>query len=366
MIETSDKIVFSTNLNADVTGAAERESLLATSSFGTSFTDHMVTIQFSRELGWHDAQLGPRRPLELHPAANALHYGQAIFEGLKAYRRQDGSVALFRPDKNAERFVASANRMVMPPLPAKIFIEALKVLTSADQEWVPSADKGSLYLRPLMIGTTAGLSVRPSDRYLFVVMASAVGSYFSGPPRPLSIWISQDTSRAVVGGTGAAKVAGNYAGSLQGQAEATENGCDQTLYVDAIERRWIEELGLMNIFFSFNDGSLITPPLSGTILPGVTRDTILSLARGRGLDVREDVYSIEQLKSDAEEGTLAECFVCGTGAGIVPVDQFKSKAGAFGVGSGRNEHPLAMSLLQEMRAIQQGTAPDTHGWLHSI
>jgi branched-chain amino acid aminotransferase len=366
MKDAANTIDFTVNTHNSGISAAERSALLAKSSFGTVFTDHMVTIQFSRDRGWHDAQLGLRRTLELHPAANALHYGQAIFEGLRAHRSVDGAISLFRPDQNAERFLASAKRMVMPALPPQTFIEALKLLTNADRDWVPATGAGSLYLRPLMIGTSAGLAVQPSDQYLFVVMASPAGAYFSGPPRPLSVWISLDTCRAVRGGTGAAKFAGNYAGALQAQTEAAENGCDQTLYVDAIEHRWIEELGLMNIFFSFADGSLLTPPLSGTILPGVTRDTVLTLARGKGLDVCEEQYNIERLRSDAESGYLTECFVCGTGVGIVPVGEFKSQAASFSVCRAEEGRSLATELLQEIRDIQQGIKPDPHGWLQTI
>lgn len=366
MLNSAGVIGFEVHAHSRVTAPSEQTALLAKADFGTIFTDHMVTIAYSEDRGWHDAAVGPRRALELHPAANVFHYGQAIFEGLKAYRRNDGAIAVFRPDKNAERFSASAIRMAMPTLPAQAFIEAVTRLVKADQLWVPKTDAGSLYIRPLMIGTSSGIAVRRSAEYLFVVMASPVGAYFSGPPRPLSVWISQDTCRAVIGGTGAAKFSGNYAGAMLMQNEAYKNGCDQTLYVDAIEHRWIEELGLMNIFFSFADGSLLTPPLNGAILPGVTRDSILTLARAKGLNAREEPYSLDQLKTDAGSGNLIECFVCGTGVGIVPVGEFKTHAGSINVNPGNSGSSIASSLIQDLGNIQRGISPDSYGWLYTV
>lgn len=231
-----------------------------------------------------------------------LHYAQEIFEGLKAYRRDDGGVNLFRPDANARRFRNSADRMAMAPVPEAVFIEAVEQLVQIDRAWIPGGE-GSLYLRPFMIANEVFLGVKPSSEYIFAVIASPVGSYFKGGPAPVSIWVSENYTRAAVGGTGAVKCGGNYAASLRAQAEAIERGCDQVVFLDAIEHRYVEELGGMNVFFVFDDGSLSTPPL-GTILPGITRDSIIALAREAGKTVREETYSIDQWRADAASGKL--------------------------------------------------------------
>ena len=344
-----------------VTPAAARAQILANPGFGTHFSDHMVAIDWSEERGWHSATVGPRQPISLDPAAAVLHYAQEIFEGLKAYRQQDGGVALFRPEANAARFNRSAARLAMPALPEPTFIEAIRQLVTADRDWFPGVDGGSLYLRPFMIATEAFLGVRPAKQYKFLVIASPVGYYFKSGAPAVSIWVSE-YSRAAPGGTGAAKCGGNYAASLVPQAEAIARGHDQVVFLDAAEHKWIEELGGMNLYFAFADGSLITPPLTGTILPGITRDSILQLAREEGLEVREERYSLDQWRDDAASGKLVEAFACGTAAVVTPVGKVAGHNGEFTVGSG-GPGQLTERLKARLVAIQRGEAADTHGWV---
>ena len=281
--------------------AEVRSQVLANPGFGTSFTDHMVSIDWTDGIGWHDATIGPRQPIPLDPATAVLHYAQEIFEGLKAYKHADDSIALFRPEANAARFNASARRLAMPELPEATFIESVRQLVSIDREWIPSAEGSSLYLRPFMFASEAFLGVRPAKQYKYLVIASPAGNYFKSGAPAVSIWVS-DYTRAAPGGTGAAKCGGNYAASLVPQAEAIARGHDQVVFLDAAEHKWIEELGGMNLYFVFDDGSLVTPELTGTILPGITRDSILALAREEGLPVREERYSLDQWRADAASG----------------------------------------------------------------
>ena len=269
--------------HANPVSPAKRAELLANPGFGRVFTDHMVTIRYSDARGWHDASVEARAPLTLDPAAAVLHYAQEIFEGLKAYRFGNGGASLFRPEANARRFHNSAARLAMAPLPESLFIEAVRQMVSIDRDWIPDAPGGSLYLRPFTIASETFLGVKPSSEYLFMVIASPVGSYFKGTADTVTVWLSEHYTRAAAGGTGEAKCGGNYAASLMAQAEATRQGCDQVVFLDAAERRWVEELGGMNVFFVFDDGSLSTPPLNGNILPGVTRDS-LDHARQVGRD----------------------------------------------------------------------------------
>jgi branched-chain amino acid aminotransferase len=345
--------------------AAEREALLVNPGFGRVFTDHMAVIQYTEGRGWHDARIEARTPLQLDPASAVLHYAQEIFEGMKAYRVGDGAV-LFRPDANARRFNSSANRMSMPELPEALFLESVKRLVEVDRAWIPTQAGGSLYIRPFMIGTEVFLGVKPSAQYLFMVIASSVGSYFKGGKETVSVWISQNDTRAAKGGTGAAKCGGNYAASLRAQAEAIRNGCDQTLFLDAVERRWVEELGGMNIFFVFDDGSLATPPLEGTILPGITRDSLITLARAQGLTVREAPYAIDQWKTDAASGRLKEAFACGTAAVITPIGKVASPEGSFTIGNPDLGGPVTKRLRATLVDIQLGQAADPHGWVQRV
>ena len=344
---------------------AERRALLADPGFGKVFTDHMVVVRFDAGQGWHDPQVRPFGPIALSPAAAVLHYAQEIFEGLKAYRAADGRILLFRPDANARRFRASAERLAMPPLPESLFIEAVRQLVLVDRDWIPDGPDASLYLRPFMFADEVFLGVRPSASYQFVVIASPVGAYFQGAPKAVKVWASETFTRAAPGGTGAAKCGGNYAASLQAQAEATAHGCDQVVFLDAAERRWVEELGGMNVFFVFADGRLVTPPLGGSILPGVTRDAIMALAAAQGLRVSETPYSLDQWRSDAESGALTECFACGTAAVVTPIGSVKAASGDFTIGSG-GPGQVSQGLRQGLVGIQRGHAADPHGWVHTV
>ena len=339
-----------------------RAAVLADPGFGKHFTDHMVTLDWSEEAGWHNAVVGPLQPLSLHPAASVLHYAQEIFEGLKAYRLADGAMALFRPQANAARFNASAERLAMPTLPEDLFVGACRELVAVDKAWFPEVEGGTIYLRPFMIATEAFLGVRPAKSYKFIVIASPAGNYFKSGAPAVSIWVSQYT-RAAPGGTGAAKCGGNYAASLVPQAEAMAKGHDQVVFLDAAEHRWIEELGGMNLYFVFADGTLLTPPLGGTILPGITRESLLTLAREEGLIVREERYSIDQWRADAASGALTETFACGTAAVVTPVGQVCDPvADDFTIGSG-GPGQLTQKLRRRLVSIQRGEAEDTHGWV---
>ena len=338
----------------------DRQDILRDPGFGTVFTDHMALIKYSEDKGWHDAQITARAPISLDPATSVLHYAQEIFEGMKAYRTNDGA-ALFRPDENARRFQKSAKRMAMPLLPEDMFVESVKQLVKIDQDWIPDIDGGSLYLRPFMFASEVFLGVRPAKEYLYMVIASPAGGYFKSGSPAISIWVSEDYSRAANGGTGAAKCGGNYAASLSAQAEAIENGCDQVVFLDAAERKWVEELGGMNLFFLFDDKTVITPPLSGTILPGITRHSIITLLRDKGYDVKEQPYSIDQWRNDANDGTLKEVFACGTAAVVTSVGQICSRDGNFTVGNG-GPGELTAELRDQITNIQRCTGPDPHGW----
>jgi branched-chain amino acid aminotransferase len=343
-----------------------REALMVNPGFGRVFTDHMAVIRYSEERGWHEARIETRKPFQLDPASAVLHYAQEIFEGLKAYRAPDGGAQLFRPDANARRFNESADRMSMPRLPEHLFLESVKQLVRVDRDWIPDNAGGSLYLRPFMIASEVFLGVKPSAEYLYVVIASAVGSYFKGNRDTVTVWISQQDTRAAPGGTGAAKCGGNYAASLRAQGEAIRNGCDQTLFLDAAQRRYVEELGGMNIFFVYEDGSLGTPPLDGTILPGVTRDSIITLARAKGLEVREEKYAIDQWRADAASGRLREAFACGTAAVIAPISKVKSPDGEFTIGDPDKGGPVTTAFRKQLVEIQRGLAPDPYGWVQKV
>ncbi len=346
--------------------ASERDKLLEDPGFGKLFTDHMVTLRWSEDKGWHDGKVSARKPIEMDPATAVLHYAQEIFEGMKAYRLGDGSAVLFRPDRNAARFRTSARRLAMPELPEELFIEAIETLVDTDSNWIPPGDGAALYLRPFMFASEVFLGVRPAKEYLFIVIASSVGAYFKGGAAPISLWVSFDYNRAGPGGTGAAKCGGNYAASLLPHGEALSKGCDQVCFLDAAEHKWIEELGGMNLFFVMDDGSLITPPLTDTILAGITRDSLIQLARDAGHEVREERYSFDQWKADAESGRCAETFACGTAAVVTPVGTVKSERGEFTVGDGKTAGPITAKLHAALEAIQRGESNDAHGWVRRL
>lgn len=369
MTSTTTPMDFDVRLRADRTPQAERERLMAEPGFGQVFTDHMITIQWSQERGWHDARLEPYGPLSLDPSSSVLHYGQEIFEGLKAYRHADGSVAAFRPEANAARMRRSARRMAIPELPDETFVRALELLVDADRDWVPTREGHSLYLRPFIIATGTGLGVNhASNAFTFVVIGSPSGSYFSGEARAVSVWLSRQFTRAAPGGTGEAKCGGNYAGSFAGQSEALANGCDQVVWLDAVEHRWVEEMGTSNLFFVYGSGDdarIVTPPLTGTLLPGVTRDSLLRLAPELGIPAKEAPISVEQWRDDASSGALTEVFACGTATVVTPVGHAKSEAGEWTVGDGK-PGPVSMRLYEELLGLQLGTHPDRFGWLHRL
>jgi len=343
----------------------ERAERLVNPGFGRVFTDHMVTIRYAEGKGWHDAKVGARAPLTIDPATSVLHYAQEIFEGMKAYRLADGATALFRPGENARRFRDSARRMAMAELPEELFLESVRQMVRADRDWIPEIEGGALYLRPFMFASEVFLGVKPASEYLYMVIASSVGAYFKGGAPSVSLWVSQEYTRAAPGGTGAAKCGGNYAASLAAQAEAIRQGCDQVVFLDAAERRYVEELGGMNVFFVFDDGSIQTPPLGGTILPGITRASILTLAREMGLTVREEPYAIDQWQADAENGKLRESFACGTAAVVTPIGSVASSTMRFSIGNG-GPGELTERLRAELVGIQRGDIADRHGWIERL
>lgn len=345
--------------------AEERARRLENPGFGKVFTDHMALVRYSDERGWHDARITARAPILMDPSSSVLHYAQEIFEGLKAYPRPGGRAALFRPEANARRFQASARRMAMPELPEDIFLDSIRALVRTERGWIPDDPDGALYLRPFLFASEAFLGVKPASEYVYAVIASAVGAYFRGETPAVSLWVTKDYIRAAPGGTGEAKCGGNYAASLAAQAEAIREGCDQVVFLDAIERRWIEELGGMNIFFVFEDGSIATPPLGGTILAGITRDSILTLARDMGLTVREEPYAIDQWAADADSGRLRESFACGTAAVVTPIGSVRGNGIGFTIG-GQSTGPLTQRLRGALLGIQRGEAPDPYGWIEEI
>jgi branched-chain amino acid aminotransferase len=340
-----------------------RDALIADPGFGTVFTDHMVVIDYDADLGgWQTPTIGPRQPIPLDPAASVLHYAQEIFEGMKAYAHPEGGLSLFRPEANARRFNASARRMAMPEIPEALFIAAVREAVIADAAWLPPIEGGSLYIRPFMFASEAFLGVRPAKQYKFVVIIAASGNYFRKGVSPVKIWVSQDYVRAAPGGTGAAKTGGNYAASLVPQAEATAHGCDQVVFLDAAEHRYVEELGGMNLFFVRADGTVITPPLTGTILPGITRDSLIAMLREKGLTVREEPYAIDQWREEAANGTLIECLACGTAAVVTPIGTVASPAGEFHIGAG-GIGQITAKMREMLVGIQNGRIADTHGWV---
>ncbi|MFI5733888.1 branched-chain amino acid aminotransferase [Kribbella sp. NPDC051587] len=343
----------------------QRASILANPGFGQYFSDHMAIATWTKDQGWHDARITAFGPLELSPATSVFHYAQTIFEGMKAYRHPDDSIHLFRPEANAARFARSARRLALPELPESAFLDSVKALVELDQAWVPTGGETSLYLRPFMFGSDPFLGVRPSAQVTYCAIASPAGSYFSGGVKPVRIWLSEEYTRAAPGGTGAAKTGGNYAASLLAQAEATENGCDQVAFLDAIEKKWVEELGGMNLYFVLDDNSVVTPELSGTILEGVTRDSILKLVTDLGHSVAERKISVDEWREGAASGRIREVFACGTAAVITPVASLKWKDGEVQVADG-NGGPVTAAVRSALLDLQYGRAADPHNWMTKI
>jgi branched-chain amino acid aminotransferase len=360
-------MAFSVVRNPSPRSDDQRSAILAEPGFGRYFTDHMVRIDYDGA-AWEPGQVLPYGPLALDPATMVLHYGQEIFEGLKAYRQPDGSIATFRPDANAARFARSARRLAMAELPAELFVESLRALTEVDAAWVPSDPSESLYFRPFMIATEVGLGVRPASTYTYLLIASPAGAYFKGGVRPVSVWLSTDYTRAAVGGTGEAKCGGNYAASLVAQAYAAQQGCDQVVWLDAVEHRWVEEMGGMNLYFVYGSGPgarIVTPALTGTLLPGVTRDSLMTVARELGYAAEEGKISTDEWREGNASGAITEVFACGTAAVITPVGTVQGATGSWTVGDGTTG-PITAQLRERLLGIQTGTAPDTHGWMHRL
>ena len=361
----TSRLHFDVTLSHTSTSATERARLLANPGFGRAFTDHMVLATWTPERGWHDALLRPYAPFVLDPASAVLHYAQMIFEGFKAYRQPDGSIATFRPEANAARFARSARRLALPELPVEDFIAAADLLIGTDAAWVPSDEEKSLYVRPYMFASEVFLGVRPAAHVTFCVIASPAGAYFPRGVQPVSIWLSEDYIRAAPGGTGAAKTGGNYAGSLVAQQEAIANGCDQVVFLDAVERRWVEELGGMNLYFVHDDGSIVTPELTGTILDGVTRDSIITLATERGHKVEERRVGVDEWREGVASGRISEVFACGTAAVVTPIGRLAWRGGELVMGDG-GIGPVTGALRTALLDIQYGRLPDTHGWRHRV
>ncbi len=351
------------NPNSNPTSDASREEKIAAGGFGKYYTDNMVVAEWIEGQGWSDAELKAYGPLSLDPATSVLHYGQEIFEGMKAYTQPDGGVSLFRPTANAERFNRSASRMALPEISVDDFVEAVVALVKQDIKWVPKNVGESLYIRPFMIATEIGLGVRPSNHATFLVIATPASAYFD-PSKAVTVWISTEFVRAAKGGTGAAKTGGNYAGSLLAQKQAAAEGCDQVVWLDAIEHRWVEEMGGMNLYFVKGEGkdaTIFTPKLTGTLLAGITRDSILTVAQDLGYKVEEGMISTDDWRDGVASGEITEIFACGTAAVVSPVGAAKSAAGTWVTGDGE-PGKITMEIRNHLLGIQHGTIEDTHGW----
>lgn len=333
--------------------------------FGKIMTNRMFTQYYSSDKGWHNATVGPYGPFSLEPATSVFHYAQEIFEGTKAYRLADGNINLFRPWENMKRFNNSARRMAMPVVDDEEHLAAIIQLISLEQEWTPSQPGSALYIRPTMIATEPFLGVHASSNYLHFVILSPVGAYFAEGFNPVPVYISHEYRRAVKGGTGAAKTGGNYAASLLAGADAKDKGYSQVLWLDAIEGRFIEEVGAMNICFVYGDDHIVTPPLTGSILPGVTRDSVIKLGRHLGYQVTEEMVDVHDLLADIQSGKISEVFGCGTAAVIAPVGKFGFQDEEYIV----NDYevgPVAKHLYQQLTDIQYGRIPDPFGWTLTI
>jgi branched-chain amino acid aminotransferase len=356
---------FEVTLNSNPTADENREAILENPVFGANLTDHQVVITWEKDKGWHKAEVLPYGPILMDPSAAVLHYGQEIFEGIKAYRHADGSIWTFRPEANAARLQRSAHRMALPELPTELFVESLRQLIAVDGKWVPQpVNEKTLYIRPFEIAAENFLGVRAAQRAEYRVIASPVGPYFTGGVKPISIWIALDSARAGKHGTGEAKTGGNYAASLLAQTEGYENGCSQVMFLDAESATYIEELGGMNLFFVFRDGRVATPALDGTILHGITRDSVITLLNDRGHQVEQRKISLDEVRSGVASGDIVEIFACGTAAVITPIGELKSRLESIQISSEPGE--LTVALRKELTGIQYGTVADRHGWMMKL
>lgn len=344
---------------------AEREAALAELKFGQAFTDHMARATWTLADGWQNFRVEAYAPLLLDPATAVLHYAQEIFEGLKAYRHEDGTVWSFRPEANAARLAASARRIALPEVSEEMFLDSIETLVRTDVEWVPSASGSSLYLRPFMFASEKFIGVRASHEVEYIVIASPVGPYFASGFTPVSIWVERDYNRAGPGGTGAAKFGGNYAASLLPQQRAAEKGCDQVCFLDAATGTKIEELGGMNVFFVGSDGSLHTPELSGSILEGITRSSIIEFARAEGREVHERVITLDEVREKVGSGEFVEAFACGTAAVVTPIGRLQGSDFNLEINGGQAGE-VTQSLYDSITAIQYGRAEDTFGWMRQL
>ena len=328
--------------------------------FGRIFTDHMYVMDYHEGQGWHDPKIIPYQPISLEPSAMVFHYAQEMFEGLKAYHTQDGRVLLFRPDRNIQRAENSCKRLCIPPVPQDDFLNALKTLVRVEKDWIPTAPGTSLYIRPFIIATDESLGVHPSHSYKFIIILSPSGAYYASGLNPVKIWMEDDYARAVRGGIGEAKAGGNYAASLKAQVKGEAGGYAQVLWLDGVERKYIEEVGSMNIFFKIA-GKVVTPQLNGSILPGVTRATCLDLCRSWGMEVEERRVSVEELVAAARDGSLEECWGSGTAAVISPVGTLRYENDVMEI-SGGGIGPVSQRLYDTVTGIQTGKLEDAHGW----
>lgn len=332
--------------------------------FGKYFTDHMFLMNYNEGIGWHDPRIVPYAPLELDPSTMVLHYGQAIFEGLKAYKTNDGRVLLFRPYKNMERINLSNDRMCIPQIDEDFAVEAVKTLVNLDRDWIPEEEGTSLYIRPFIFASDPYLGVKPSSSYMFIIILSPVGAYYPQGLNPVSIYVENKYVRAVKGGTGFAKTMANYAISLKAQAEAYEKGYIQVLWLDGIERKYIEEVGAMNVFFKI-DGKLVTPELQGSILPGITRTSVIELTKSWGIPVEERRISIDELVKASEEGLLEEAFGSGTAAVVSPMGELDYNGRKMLINGGKIGN-LTRKLYDTLTGIQWGKLKDEFGWTIEI
>lgn len=332
--------------------------------FGRYFTDHMLTIDWTKEEGWHNAQIIPYGPIMMDPAAMVLHYAQETFEGMKAYRAKDGRILLFRPEMNARRMINSNKRLCMAELPEDMYIEAVNAIVKMDQDWIPSEEGTSLYIRPFMFANESAVGVHPSNSYKFVILLSPVGAYYPEGVNPVKIFVEDEYVRATKGGTGFTKCGGNYAGSIAAQVKAEKLGYTQVLWLDGVERKYIEEVGTMNVMFKI-DGKIVTAPCDGTVLPGVTRDSCIQLLKSWGYEVEEKHLAIDELMQAAHDGKLEEAFGTGTAAVISPVGELNYK-GDIVVINDFKTGPLTQRLYDTLTGIQWGNVEDTFGWTHIV